>query len=115
MKAQLDTHKTKKIKQFNDTKGKAFKIICKENCYCGNMKDLLLDSIPKTMEVEDIIQERMYIIDKKVGDKTITHTNIEGEHNDDEKDNLIFANDDDNIYVNILHLCFSYRQKKNSH
>ncbi len=72
------------------------------------MKDLLLDSIPKTMEVEDIIHKRMYIIYKKVGEKTITHTNIEGEHNDDEKDNLISANDDDNIYVNILHLCFSY-------
>jgi hypothetical protein len=62
MKAQLDTHKAKKIKQFNDTKGKA-----------------------------------------------ITHTNVEGEHN--EKDNLTFANDDDKINVNILHLCFSYGQK----
>jgi hypothetical protein len=50
-------------------------------------------------------------IDKKVGEK-ITHTNIEGEHNDDEKDNLTFANDDDNINVNIFHLCFSYPQRK---
>jgi hypothetical protein len=32
MKAQLNTHKAKKIKQLNDTIGKAFKIICKENC-----------------------------------------------------------------------------------
>ncbi len=64
------------------------------------------------MEAEDIIQERMYIIDKKVGEKTITHTNIEGEHIDDEKDNLTFANDDDNINVNILHLCISYQQRK---
>jgi hypothetical protein len=92
-------------------KGKLSKLFAKKIGIVENMKDLLLNSIPKTMEAKDTIQERMYIIDKKVGEKLITHTNIEGEHNDDEKDNLISANDDDNINVNILHLCFSYQQK----
>jgi hypothetical protein len=91
-------------------KGKLSKLFSKKIVIMKNMKDLLLDPIPKTMEAEDIIQERMYIIDKKVEEKTITHTKVEGEHN--EKDNLTFANDDDKINVNILHLCFSYGQKK---
>ncbi len=92
-------------------KGKLSKLFAKKIGIVENMKDLLLNSIPKTMEAKDTIQERMYIIDKKVGEKLITHTNIEGEHNDDEKDNLISSNDYDNINVNILHLCFSYQQK----
>ncbi len=93
-------------------KGKLSKLFTKKIVIVKNMKDLLLDSIPKTMEAQDIFQEWMNIIDEKVLEKTITHTNIEGEHNDDDKDNLNFANDDDNINVNILHLCFSYWQRK---
>jgi hypothetical protein len=41
-------------------KGKLSKLFAKKIVIVENMKDLLLDPIPKTMEVEDIIQERMY-------------------------------------------------------
>jgi hypothetical protein len=47
MKAQLDTHKAKKIKQFNDTKGKAFKIIFKENCYYEEHERFAIGPNPK--------------------------------------------------------------------
>ncbi len=47
MKAQLYTHKAKKIKQFSDTKGKAFKIICKENCYCEEHERFVIGFNPK--------------------------------------------------------------------
>jgi hypothetical protein len=51
----------------------------------------------------------MYTINEEFGEKTITYTNMdmEDEHNDDQRDNLASTNDDDNIHVNILHLCFS--------
>jgi hypothetical protein len=71
------------------------------------MKDLSLNSIPKTMWVVKIIQRSMYTINEEVGEMTITYINVEDEHNDDERDNLAYTNDDDNIHVNILHLCFS--------
>jgi hypothetical protein len=66
------------------------------------------------MVVEDIVQEIIYTINEEVGEKTITNTNMEDEHNDEERENLAFANDDDNIHINILDLCFSIG-KQNCH
>jgi hypothetical protein len=51
----------------------------------------------------------MYTINEEVGEKTITDVNVEDEHNDEEKDNLVSTNDDDNIHVNISNLWFSYQ------
>jgi hypothetical protein len=70
------------------------------------MKDLPLDSNPKTMVAQDIVQENMYTIKKEAREKTITNTNVEDEDSDEERDNLALANDDNNIHVNILDLCF---------
>jgi hypothetical protein len=94
-------------------KGKLLKFLGKKIVIVKNiMKDLSLDLILETMVVEDIVQESMDIVNEEVGEKTITNTNMEGEHNDEEKDNLAFANDDDNIHINILDLCFFHWQTK---
>ncbi len=53
-------------------KGKLSKSFAKKFVIVKNMKELLLDSIPKTMEAKDII--------RKVTEKTITHTNIKVHH-----------------------------------
>jgi hypothetical protein len=90
-------------------KGKLLKLLKEKIVIVKNiMKDLPLDSIPKTMVAQDIVQESMYTIKKKVKEKTITNTNVEDEDSDEKKDNLVLANDDNNIHVNILDLCFSH-------
>jgi hypothetical protein len=84
------------------------KLLVKKTIIVKNiMKDLWLNSILETMRVVEIIQKNMYTINEEVGEKTITYTNVEDEHNDDERDNWASTNDDDNIHINILHLCFS--------
>jgi hypothetical protein len=92
-------------------KEKLLKLLAKKIVIVKNiMKDLSLDSIPKTMETKDIVQKNMYTINEEVGEKTITDVNVEDEHNDEEKDNLVSTNDDDNIiHVNISNLWFSYQ------
>jgi len=53
-------------------KGKLSNTFAKKIVIVKNMKELLLDSTPKTMEAKDIIQ--------KAKEKTITHTNIKVHH-----------------------------------
>ncbi len=53
-------------------KGKLSNTFAKKIVIVKNMKELLLDSTPKTMEAKDIIQ--------KTGEKTITDTNIKVHH-----------------------------------
>jgi hypothetical protein len=87
---------------------KLLKLLAKNTIIVKNiMKDFPLNSILETMWVVEFIQRSMYTINKEVGEKTITYTNMEDEHNDDQRNNLASTNDDDNIHVNILHLCFS--------
>jgi hypothetical protein len=94
-------------------KEKLLKLLAKKIVIVKNiMKDLSLDSIPKTMETKNIVQKNMYNINEEIGEKTIIDVNVEDEHNDEEKNNLVSTNDDDNIHVNILDLWFSYQQKK---
>jgi hypothetical protein len=110
-RAQLDTHKARKSSSSMAPKEKLLKLLAKKIVIVKNiMKDLSLDSIPKTMETKDIVQKNMYTINEEVGEKTITDVNVEDEHNDEEKDNLVSTNDDDNIiHVNISNLWFSYQ------
>jgi len=94
-------------------KGKLLKLLKEKIVIVKSiMKDLPLDSIPKTMVAQDIVQESMYTIRKEAKEKTITNTNVEDEDSDEKKDNLVLTNDDNNIHVNILDLCFSHWQTK---
>jgi hypothetical protein len=94
-------------------KGKKLKLSRKKIVIVKNiMKDLPLDSILKTMVAKEIVQKTMHTINKKVGEKTIVNTNVEDEDSDEERNNLASTNDDDNIHVNILDLCFFHWQTK---
>jgi hypothetical protein len=64
-------------------KGKLLKSLGKKIVIVKSiMKHLLLDLFLETMVVEDIVQKNMYTINKEVGEKMITNTNMEDEHND---------------------------------
>jgi ribonucleotide reductase alpha subunit len=94
--------------KFNDTEGKTFEIISKENYYCEEHHERFVVKLnPRDNVGSRNYSKKIYTINEEVGEKTITYTNMEDEHNDDERDNLASINDDDNIHVNILHIYFS--------
>jgi hypothetical protein len=94
-------------------KGKLLKLLKKKIVIVKSiMKDLPLESIPKTMVAQDIVQESMYTINKKVGEMMIVDTNVEDEGSDEKRKNLAPTNDDNNIHVYILDLCFFHWQTK---
>jgi hypothetical protein len=63
----------------------------------SNLKDMSLDTIPKTTEVQHIVLGNM------VGDKMTTQNDAEDEHYENERANWASTYDDNNIYVNIPH------------